>query len=69
MPVYLTEREKKKLSRRARVAKEKKKQEDVKFGLTAAAPPKIKLSNYQVIMGKDAVNDPTGAEIVAKAII
>jgi U4/U6 small nuclear ribonucleoprotein PRP3 len=27
------------------------------------------MSNYQVIMAKDAVNDPTATEIIAKAII
>jgi hypothetical protein len=31
--------------------------------------PKIKMSNYQKIMGSDAVIDPSGTEIIAKAII
>lgn len=69
MPVFLTQREKKKLSRKARLEKELAKQELVKYGLAPAPLPKIKMSNYQAIMAKDAVTDPTGTEIIAKAII
>jgi hypothetical protein len=36
----------------------------------ATAPfPKIKMSNYQKIMANDAIIDPSGTEIIAKAII
>jgi len=69
MPVYLTDKEKKRLSRTKRVEKEKEKQEMVKFGLMPAPLPKIKISNYQKIMAKDAISDPSGTELVAKAII
>jgi len=34
-----------------------------------APPPKIKMSNYVKIMAKDAISDPSGTEIVAKAIV
>ena len=46
MPVYLTDKEKKRISRNKRLEKEKEKQEMVKFGLMPAPPPKIKMSNY-----------------------
>ena len=67
--VYLTEKEKKRLSRNKRLEKEKDKQERVKLGLMAAPLPKIKMSNYQKIMAKDAITDPSGTEIIAKAIV
>lgn len=67
--VYLTDKEKKRLSRNKRLEKEKDKQERVKLGLMAAPLPKIKMSNYQKIMARDAIADPSGTELVAKAII
>lgn len=69
MPVYLTDREKKRLNRTKRLEREKDKQEQVKLGLMAAPLPKIKMSNYQKIMAKDMVADPSGTEIIAKAIV
>lgn len=69
MPTYLTDKEKKRLSRNKRIEKEKEKQDRVKLGLEAPPLPKIKLSNYQQIMAKDAIIDPSGTELVAKAII
>lgn len=69
MPVYLTEKEKKRISRNKRLEKEKEKQDMVKFGLMPAPPPKIKMSNYQKIMSKDAICDPSGTELIAKAIV
>lgn len=67
--IYLTDKEKKRLSRNKRLEKEKDKQERVKLGLMAAPLPKIKMSNYQKIMAKDAIADPSGTELIAKAII
>ena len=67
--VYLTDKEKKRLSRNKRVEKEKDKQERIKLGLMEAPAPKIKMSNYTKIMAKDAIVDPSGTEIVAKAIV
>lgn len=69
MPVYLTDKEKKKLCRNKRIEKEKDKQEQVKLGLMPAPLPKIKMANYQKIMSKDAITDPSGTELIAKAII
>lgn len=68
-PIFLTDKEKKRLDRKKRLAKEQEKQEAVRLGLMPAPPPKIKMSNYQKIMAKDAIANPSGAEIVAKAII
>ena len=68
-PIYLTDKEKRRLDRKKRLAKEQEKQEAIKFGLMAAPLPKIKMSNYQKIMAKDAIANPSGAEIIAKAII
>ena len=31
--------------------------------------PKIKMSNYQKIMSRDAIIDPSGTELIAKAIV
>ena len=67
--IYLTEKEKKRLSRNKRLEKEKDKQERIKLGLMAAPLPKIKMSNYQKVMAKDAIVDPSGTEIIAKAIV
>ena len=67
--VYLTDKEKHRLSRNKRIEKEKEKQEKVKLGLMPAPLPKIKMSNYQKVMAKDAIIDPSGTELIAKAII
>ena len=67
--VYLTDKEKHRLSRKKRIEKEKEKQEKVKLGLMAAPLPKIKMSNYQKIMARDVITDPSGTELIAKAII
>lgn len=68
-PIHLTDKEKRKLDRKKRLEKEREKQEAVRLGLAPAPLPKIKMSNYQKIMAKDAIANPSGAEIVAKAII
>jgi len=68
-PICLTDKEKKRLDRKKRLAKEQEKQEAIQLGLMPAPPPKIKMSNYQKIMAKDAIANPSGAEIIAKAII
>jgi U4/U6 small nuclear ribonucleoprotein PRP3 len=62
VPVHLTEKEKKKLRRMKRLDKEKDKQEKVKLGLLPAPLPKVKLSNYMKIMGKEAIADPSRVE-------
>jgi U4/U6 small nuclear ribonucleoprotein PRP3 len=69
IPVYLIEKEKKKLRRMKRLDKEKDKQEKIKLGLIKAPPPKVKLSNYMKIMGKEALANPTVTEQKVKEIV
>lgn len=69
IPVHLTEKEKKRLRKMKRVEREKDKQEKVKLGLMPAPPPKVKLSNYMKIMGKEAIADPSRVEQKVKKIV
>ena len=69
VPVLLTEKEKKRLRRMKRLDKEKDKQEKVKLGLMPPPLPKVKLSNYMKIMGKEAVADPSRVEQKVKHIV
>jgi CheY-like chemotaxis protein len=50
------------LRRMKRLDKEKDKQEKVKLGLMPVPLPKVKLSNYMKIMGKEAIADPSRVE-------
>ena len=69
VPIHLTEKEKKKLRRMKRIEKEKDKQEKVKLGIIPAPLPKVKLSNYMKIMGKEAIADPSRVEQKVKQIV
>lgn len=69
VPVHLTEKEKKKLRRIKRLDKEKDKQEKIKLGLMPTPLPKVKLSNYMKIMGKEAIADPSRVEQKVKQIV
>lgn len=69
VPIHLTEKEKKKLRRMKRLDKEKDKQEKVKLGLLPAPLPKVKLSNYMKVMGKEAIADPSRVEQKVKQIV
>ena len=62
VPIHLTEKEKKRLRKMKRTEKEKDKQEKVKLGLMPAPLPKIKLSNYMKVMGREAIADPSRVE-------
>lgn len=62
VPVHLTQKEKKRLRKIKRVEKEKDKQERVKLGLLPPPIPKIKLSNYMKVLGKEAIADPSRVE-------
>ena len=66
VPIHLTQKEKKRLRKIKRTEREKDRQERVKLGIIAPAPPKIKLSNYMSIMGKEAIADPTRVEMDVK---
>lgn len=69
IPVHLTDKEKKRLRKMKRVEKEKDKQEKVKLGLMPAPLPKIKMSNYLKVLGKEALADPTRVEQQVKRIV
>jgi U4/U6 small nuclear ribonucleoprotein PRP3 len=69
VPIHLTEKEKKKLRRMKRVDKERDKQEKIKLGLLPVPPPKVKLSNYMKIMGKEAIADPSRVEKKVRNIV
>lgn len=69
IPIHLTDKEKKRLRRMKRLDKEKDKQEKVKLGLLPVPPPKVKLSNYMKIMGKEAIADPSRVEQKVRSII
>ena len=69
VPIHLTEKEKKKLRRMKRLDKEKDKQEKVKLGLLPAPLPKVKLSNYMKVMGKEVIADPSRVEQKVKQIV
>lgn len=45
-----------------RLEKEKDKQEKVKLGLMPPPKPKINLSNYMKVMGKEAIANPSLVE-------
>lgn len=62
VPLHLTQKEKKRLRKIKRTEKEKDKQERVKLGLLPPPIPKIKLSNYMKVLGKEAIADPSRVE-------
>lgn len=63
VPIHLTPKEKKKLKKMKREEKQKDKQERVKLGLMPPPLPKIKLSNYMNVLGKEAIADPSRVEM------
>ncbi len=69
VPVYLIDKEKKKLRRMKRLDKEKDKQEKIKLGLVKPPPPKVKLSNYMKVLGKEALINPTVTEQKVKQMV
>eukprot|EP00347_Sterkiella_histriomuscorum_P009929 403339332 len=69
IPVHLTDKEKKRLKKLKRAEKEKDKQEKVKLGLMPAPLPKIKLSNYMKVLGKEAIADPSRVEQQVKRLV
>ena len=68
MPVFLTQKERKRIRRLRRQDKEKDKQEKIRLGLEKPDPPKLKFNNFMRILGDSAVQDPSQVEkIVRKA--
>lgn len=68
MPVFLTEKERKRIRRLRRQEKEKDKQERIRLGLEKPEKPKLKFTNFMRILGDEAVQDPSQVEkLVRKA--
>lgn len=67
MPVYLTKREKKKVRRQRRAEQEQEKRDKIALGLIEPPEPKMKISNFMAILGKEAVADPSAVEARVRA--
>ena len=61
-PMYLTSKEQAKLRRQRRMADLKEQQAKVRLGLEPAPPPKVKKGNMMLVLGEEAVKDPTAVE-------
>ena len=62
IPIFLTDKEKKKLRRQNRKNQELEKQEKIKLGLLPKPEPKLKRSSIMYTMGDEAINNPSYAE-------
>lgn len=61
-PLPLTKKERKKLRAQRRLAAEKEKQDQIRCGLMAPPPPKVKLANLMLAMKDEYVADPSAVE-------
>ncbi|KAL6246784.1 U4/U5/U6 small nuclear ribonucleoprotein prp3 [Rhinocladiella similis] len=61
-PMFLTQKEQKKVRRQRRQADLKEKQAKIRLGLEPPPPPKVKKSNLMRVLGDEAVKDPTAVE-------
>ena len=61
-PLMLTPTEQKKLRRQRRMADMKEEQAKIRLGLIDPPAPKVKKSNMMVVLGEQAVKDPTAVE-------
>lgn len=61
-PMFLTEKEQKKLRRQRRMAERKEQQAKIRLGLEPPPPPKVKKSNLMRVLGEQAIQDPTAVE-------
>lgn len=66
MPVFLTQKERKKLRRQNRREMWKEEQEKIRLGLEAPPEPKLRISNLMRVLGTEAVQDPTKIEAHVK---
>ena len=62
LPLYLTQKERKRIRKQAREERELEKRDKMAMGLIPAAEPKFKLSNFMKILGDQAVADPSKIE-------
>eukprot|EP01038_Epipyxis_sp_PR26KG_P014609 gene14609-19618_t len=63
LPMFLTKKERKKLRKSTRAAREQEKRDKLMMGLIPAPEPKFKLSNFMKILGDQAVADPSKVEL------
>lgn len=61
-PMFLTQKEQKKVRRQRRMADLKEKQAKIRLGLEPPPPPKVKKSNLMRVLGEQAIQDPTAVE-------
>ncbi|KAI8910579.1 pre-mRNA processing factor 3-domain-containing protein [Powellomyces hirtus] len=66
-PLMLTKREAKKLRRQRRLELQKEKQDKIRLGLLPPEQSKLKISNLMMVLGTEAVQDPTKMEAVVRA--
>jgi len=62
LPMYLTERERKRIRKQRRMGIEQEKRDKQMMGLIPAPEPKFKLSNFMRILGDQAIADPSKVE-------
>lgn len=62
LPVFLTEKERKKLRRTTRRENWKEKQEKIRLGLEPPPQAKVRISNLMRVLGNEAIQDPTKIE-------
>ncbi|KAI5706079.1 hypothetical protein M8J75_004628 [Diaphorina citri] len=67
MPVFLTDKERKKLRRQNRREAWKEEQEKIRLGLEPPPEPKLRISNLMRVLGTEAVQDPTKMEAHVRA--
>ena len=62
LPIYLTEKERKRIRRQRRMAEEQERRDKMMMGLIPIPEPKFKLSNFMRILGDQAIADPSKVE-------
>ena len=62
LPVFLTQKERKKLRRTTRRENWKEKQENIRLGLEPPPQAKVRISNLMRVLGNEAIQDPTKIE-------
>lgn len=63
LPMYLTKKERKRIRKQARQAREMEKRDKMMMGLIPPPEPKFKLSNFMKVIGDQAVADPSKVEL------
>lgn len=68
-PMYLTQKERKKIRRMHRAEEHKEQQAKIRLGLEPPPPPKVKRGNMMRVMGEQAIADPTAVEMLVEGQI